>query len=286
VCDWSVYCGAAKNGNWNEYPDIEPDVCGLKIYNNETTGDLWVDDQSIREGHFKHWTSAKPIAVHAEDETVLEVLALVRQYRRKTHFCHISTAHEIDNLRAAKEEGLPVSIGVTPHHLHLTENDVKTLGTLGMMKPPLKTPVDRDALWSALAGGLVDVIESDHAPHTPEEKRSDKIYYGVPGLQTTLPLMLTAAVEGRIALDRVIEMLSSNPHRIFGLICPPDTYTMVDIDDSFVIDRSWLRGNCRWSLFEGMRVRGCVREVWIRGTKVFDGENVLVQPGFGQNLYG
>ncbi|NWF68832.1 MAG: hypothetical protein HXY40_07090 [Chloroflexi bacterium] len=286
LCDWGLYYGAAKADNWGTYPAIIDDVCGLKIYNNATTGNLLIDDQAIRAQHYQHWPRSKVIAVHAEDETMRDILALVRQYRQRTHFCHICTTYEIGLLRAAKAEGLPVTLGVTPHHLFLTEDDIKRLGTHGLMKPPLKTRADQAALWQALADGLVDVVESDHAPHTLAEKSSEKTYYGVPGLQTTLPLLLTAVHEKRLPLERAVALVSANPRRIFGLECPPDTYTLVDLGESFVIDSAWLRGGCGWSPFEGMRVRGRVRSVSIRGTQVFDGESVRVRPGFGQNLFG
>ncbi|HEX2622491.1 MAG TPA: hypothetical protein VHL11_20165, partial [Phototrophicaceae bacterium] len=276
-----------KAGNWVDYGDaLYADVCGLKIYNNETTGVLLIDDQAIRAQHYAHWTSNKPIAVHAEEDTVLEILALVRQYRRFTHFCHVSSAREIGYLIAAKEEGLPISIGVCPHHLWLTQDDLPRLGSLGRMKPELETPADRDALWKAVQSGVVDVIESDHAPHLLSEKQSEKPPYGVPGLETTLPLLLTAVSEGRLTLDQTIPMISDNPRRIFGLTCPPETYTLIDLDVDYVLDKFILHTLCGWSPFEGMRLRGKVLETWIRGVKVFDGvENqVQVEPGFGKQV--
>jgi dihydroorotase len=284
VCDWGVYFGASQADNEAEYAGVIRDVCGLKIYNNATTGALLIDDQAVRERHYRAWLSAKPIAVHAEDETVADILQLVRQYPKPTHFCHISTRREIDLLRQAKADGLPVSVGVTPHHLYLTEDDVKSLGTLGLMKPTLKTPADRDALWQAIADGVVDVVESDHAPHTLAEKSSDTPPYGVPGLETTLPLLGLAVHEGRLTIERVIKLVASNPRRLFGIPCPENTFTCVELDDSYVIDRSHLRTQCGWSPFEGMRVYGRVTEVWIRGQRAFDGENVLVSAGFGHNV--
>ena len=204
------------------------------------------------------------IADHAEGETVLDIIALVRQYGKRTHFCHISTADEIRYLTAAKNEGLPVTIGVCPHHLYLTEDDISALGALGLMKPELKTQADQDALWTALQAGVVDIIESDHAPHTLAEKFSSKPTYGVPGLETTLPLMGLAVREGRLMMEQVINLVANNPRRIFGLPCPDDTYTLVDTDESFVIARENLHTACGWSPFEGMRVWGKVREVTIR----------------------
>ena len=119
------------------------------------------------------------------------------------------------------------TLGVCPHHLFLTENDVPRLRGYGIMKPGLKTAHDRDTLWQAVADGLVDVIESDHAPHTIAEKESDKPPYGVPGLETTLPLMLTAAAEGRVTLDQVIALVSTSAHRIWSLNVPPETFRVV-----------------------------------------------------------
>lgn len=286
VCDWGIYFGAATTENWRIYDDVISMVCGLKIYNNETTGTLLIDDQAIREDHYRAWPEQKIIAVHAESETVLDILALVRQYRKRTHFCHISTADEIRYLTNAKNEGLPITIGVCPHHLYLTQNDVATLGTLGLMKPELKTQADQDALWSALQNGIVDVVESDHAPHTLAEKFSGKPTYGVPGLETTLPLLCLAVREGRLTMERVIDLVANNPRRIFGLLYPDETFTLVDADESFIISRDNLHTACGWSPFEGMRVWGKVCEVSIRGQRVYDGENILIQPGSGRNVYG
>src|SRR5690606_27615207 len=184
--------------------------CGLKMFCNATTGDLLIEDQVQRKKHFHAWDNGKVLAVHAEGKTVLDILELVRIDRGPTHFLHISTAEEIAYLTAAKEEGLPVTIGVCPHHLWLTEDDISTLGSKGLMKPELKTKGDQAALWQAVQNGIVDIIESDHAPHTLAEKASEKPPYGVPGLETTLPLLCTAVHEGRLTMERVIELVSTH----------------------------------------------------------------------------
>ncbi len=286
VCDWGVYFGASQTDSSPYFERVFPQVCGLKMYNNATTGTLLIAEQAIREQHFRHWPQGKPIAVHAEGQTVAEILDLVRRYRTPTHFCHISTAEEIGLLRQAKTEGLPVTLGLTPHHLFLTEDDVQTLGVFGRMKPELKTKTDQQALWDAITDGLADVIESDHAPHTLAEKSAATPPSGVPGLETTLPLLCTAVREGRLSAERVIELVARRPQQIFGVQPPTDTYTIIDLDASYIIERGNLTTRCGWSPFEGMRVYGTVREVWIRGQKVFDGEQVLAPSGFGHNLYG
>lgn len=286
VCDWGAYFGASQADNTAFYAEVASRTCGLKIYNNATTGDLLVEDQALRSKIYAAWPDDRLIAVHAEGETVRDILALVREYRKRTHFVHISTAEEIAMLSAAKEEGLPVTLGVCPHHLWLSEDDLPTLKGYGLMKPELKTKADQAALWEAIQAGVVDIIESDHAPHTRAEKESAHPPYGVPGLETTLPLMLTAVHEGRLTLEHLTRLVADHPRRIWGLTSPAETYTLVDLDAAYTLENDTLQTACGWSPFTGMRVTGRVLETWIRGVQVYDGERVLVEPGFGQNLFG
>ena len=285
-CDWGLYFGASQVDNTAEYEKIASSVCGLKIYNNSTTGDLLINRQSDREKHYRAWTAHKPIAVHAEADTVGDILELVRKYRRPTHFLHISAKQEIDRLAQAKEAGLPITVGVCPHHLFLTENDLPTLGALGLMKPELKTKTDQQALWGAIERGIVDIIESDHAPHTLAEKESDPPPFGVPGLETTLALMLQAVKEGRLPLEQAAAMLSGNVHRIWNIRPPAETYTLVDTEPNNSVTGANLLTKCGWSPFEGMKISGKILEVWIRGHQVYDGEQVLSTAGFGKNVFG
>ena len=284
-CDWGLWFGAAQPGNEEHYGDVQRQVCGLKIYNNETTGDLLIEDQGLRDRIITAWPKNKPIAVHAEEDTVGDILQLVRRHRKHVHFCHVSSAYELRLLAAAREEGLPVSIGVCPHHLFLTRDDLAALGPLGLMKPELKTSADRDALRQALGSGLVDVVESDHAPHTLAEKLADEPAHGVPGLETALPLLGQAVHEGWLEPDRLIELVSTNPRRLFGYPAPPaDSWTELDLAESRVIENGKLHSHCGWSPFSGMRVHGVVRQVILRGQQVYDGEQVHAAPGSGLPL--
>lgn len=286
LCDYGVYFGASQADNTADYENLRG-VCGLKIFNNATTGNLLIDSPADREKHYAAWNVGRVIAVHAEGETVLDILDKVRRTRKPTHFLHISTAEEIGYLQAAKAEGLPVTVGVCPHHLYLSEDDLPRLGALGLMKPELKTRADVNALWDALAAGVVDVIESDHAPHTLDEKHNaeGKPIYGVTGLETTLPLMLLAVREGRLSSEQLPALLADNPRRIFGVPAAPETYTLIEPDAAWTITNADLHTAPKWSPFDGMRVWGKVRGVWIRGTQVYDGERFLVGAGFGQNLF-
>lgn len=285
VCDYGIYIGASQADNTTEYASLAHASCGLKIFNNATTGDLLLERQSDRQHHYQAWSDSRIIAVHAEEETILDILSLVRLTRKRTHFLHISTAKEIRFIKAAKEEGLPITCGVCPHHLFLTQADEATLKGYAIMKPSLKTAADRDALWEAIRAGIVDIIESDHAPHTRAEKERENPAFGVTGLETTLPLMLTAASEGRVSLEQVVAMVSSNPCRIWGLKVPEGTYTRVNTDETYIIENNKQFTACGWTPFDGMKVKGKVAETWIRGTKVYDGEAVLVERGFGRNLF-
>lgn len=285
-CDYGVYFGADQGGNQAAYPEAAAHVIGIKFYCNATTGGLLIAEQAVRAAHMAAWAAAsrKPIAVHAEGGTVAELLALVRQFRHPVHFCHISTAEEIALLRAAKADGLPVSVGVCPHHLYLTQDDLPRLGPFGLMKPELKTRADAAALWAAIADGTVDVIESDHAPHTRAEKESAVPPFGVPGLETTLALMGLAVREGRLSAERLIDLVCANPARIFGVVPPPGTITLLDLDASFIISDAEQRTAAGWTPFAGIRVWGRVRQVTIRGQVAFDGEHVTARLGFGQNV--
>lgn len=283
-CDWGLWFGAASPGNQAHFSAVQREVCGLKIYNNETTGDLLIEDQGLRERILAAWPADKPVAVHAEGQTVADILALVRLHRNRVHFLHTSSREELHLLAAAKEEGLPVSIGVCPHHLFLTHNDLSALGAFGLMKPELKSAADRDALRQAISSGLVDVVESDHAPHTFEEKRGSQPVFGVPGLETTLPLLAEALHEGWLEPARLVELVSTAPRRLFGFPAPPNSWTELDLDAVQVIENRRLHTFCGWSPFDGMRVHGVLRAVTLRGQQVFDGDQVCAAPGNGQQL--
>lgn len=284
-CDWGVYYGASQADNTATYNQINHLTCGLKIFCNATTGNLLVETQEEQRRHIMAWNGKKPIAVHAEGETVDGILEIVRETGRQVHFLHISTQYEIERLRAAKAEGLPVTVGVCPHHLFLTEADEAHLGTFGQMKPGLKTSQDRDALWQALNDGVVDVIESDHAPHTAEEKQSSHPPFGVPGLETTIPLMMTAVDEMRVPLKTVIDCVSTNPRRIWGLEAPPETFCVVELGVTDYINASTMHTACGWTPFEGMKITARIAETWIRGRKAYHRGEVLAQPGEGANLF-
>jgi len=277
VCDVGFHFGTLGD-NFKEFPKVIDKVTGLKIYMNVTTGNFKIDAGSLTE-IYKHWPDSKPILLHAEDDVSDIVLKTLANVPKKTHICHVSSEAELTFVMKAKEKGLPITCGVTPHHLFLSVKDAERLGAYGHMKPYLKAKRDIDFIWQHL--DAVDVIESDHAPHTKDEKDSGTPPFGVPGLETTLPLMLTAVAEGKLTQLKLIEKLHGNAARIFNITVDDTTKVEVDMSE-YIVKNEDLLTKCGWSPFDGRRVVGRVRAVYIRGIKVFACGLVLTNKGSGK----
>lgn len=277
VCDIGFHFGTLGD-NFDLFPQIIKHVTGLKVYMNITTGNFIINTERLID-IYNAWPGNKPILLHAEDDVSKIVLETLKALPKPTHICHVSSEAELTFVMKAKDLGLPITCGVTPHHLFLTEDDVAKLGSYGKMKPSLKSKKDQTFIWDHLDG--VDVIESDHAPHTKKEKDSAEPPMGVPGIETTLPLMLTAANEGKLNQERVTELLHTNPAKIFNIKTDRDTNIEVDMGE-YEIRVKDLLTKCGWSPFAGKKVVGKVIRVNIGGTTVFKDGNVLTSPGSGK----
>lgn len=278
-CDVGFFVGA-QDDNVHAVSRLGDRSVGMKMYLGQTYGPLLISRLGVAMGHFLGWFGPGPIAVHAEGLMLAAAIALARATDSPVHCCHVSRRAEIALIRAVKEQGAPVTCEVTPHHLFLTERDADRLGPLGYMKPTLGTEADRQALWDNL--DVVDAIASDHAPHTREEKASANPPPGVPGLETTLPLMLTAACEGRLSMSRLVKLLSRNPGMIFGVLPAADTWVEIDNEAEWTLGNGPLHTRCGWSPFEGFKVRGRVTRVVLRGQTMFEDGEVLAAPGSGR----
>ena len=279
LCDVGCYIGATE-ANAREAASLSAQAPGLKIYLDQTYGPLRMQSLPALLDHFRAWPADRPIAVHAEGLSAAVAIGLAQSFGRRLHLCHVSRTDEITLIRAAKEAGAKLTCEVTPHHLFLTEDDARRLGAYGDMRPPLASQADVDALWANL--DVVDCIATDHAPHTRAEKEGESAPPGVPGLETMLPLLLTAVSEGRLALERVVELTCYAPKRIFGLPAQPDTHIGVEPDASFVLSNETLHTKCAWTPFAGMSVRGKVREVILRGQTVYKDGAIPAKPGSGK----
>ncbi|MBI2029069.1 amidohydrolase family protein [Candidatus Gottesmanbacteria bacterium] len=284
VCDYGLIFGASQEDNTEEFKKIIPKVAALKVYMDQTTGTLLVEKLGLLEKIFRMWRSEKPIMVHAEDATLAKAISLSAFYKKHVHFCHVSLADEVELIKRAKEQKIKISAEATPHHLFLTENDRKRLGPFGIMKPPLRSVSDVQALWHGLIDGTIDMVATDHAPHTMSEKKSNKPPFGVTGLETALPLLLTVYKQKKLTLDQVIKLYHHNPRKIFNLPTQKNTYIMVDLDNKYELKNKDLKTKCGWSPFAGWQLYGKVHEVVLRGKTVYKNGKILAKKGYGKNI--
>lgn len=286
-CDYGIYVGAGLD-NAADIPPLAPKAAGLKMYLDATFGPLLLDNIESWMAHLEHWPAEalgtpRPIVAHAERQTLAALLFVAGLYNRPVHIAHVSRREEILLIRTAKEKGVPVTCEVCPHHLFLTTDDFAWLPPgRREVRPRVAAPADRDALWAHL--DVVDCFATDHAPHLLSEKDSETPPPGFPGVETMLPLLLTAAHEGRLTLADITTRLHDNPKKIFGLPEQPDTWVEVDPDAEYDIRAAEMHSRCGWTPFEGWKVRGRVTRVVLRGQDAYRGGEVLAPRGFGKNI--
>lgn len=284
-CDYAQFIGAGPD-NAEAAASLAPRAAGLKMYLDSTFGELRLNDMTLWLEHFRRWTGPGPIVVHAEGRSMAAALALSQMFDKPVHIAHVSLREEILLIKEAKARGVRVTCEVTPHHLFLTasEKPSSLAGGEGRLavRPPLAAQKDVDALWENL--DVVDCFATDHAPHTIMEKEGENPPPGFPGLETLLPLLLTAASEGRLTVDDIILRLHTNPRRIFCL--PEQSETWVEVDETarWEIRASALHSKCGWTPFEGWAVRGRVQRVVLRGREAYRDGRVLAPPGFGMDV--
>ncbi len=267
LCEVHQYCGVSM-GALPELEALGAHAPALKVYMDPTYGDLKVGGLKDLRQIIARWPTTKVIAIHAEGGSLYDALRLAEELPCRLHICHVSLREEIEAIARAKGRGLAVTCEVTPHHLFLTEVDAQRLGALGDMRPRLASTMDVDALWEHLQE-TVDLIATDHAPHTLEEKaQAVAVPPGVPGLESSLPLMLTAMLQGRLSLTRLIELMYSNPLRIFDLPVQTDTWVEASLGEESIFPSRALYTRCAWSPFSGRVARASVRRVVLRGQEV------------------
>jgi dihydroorotase len=203
-------------------------------------------------------------------KAVAKAISLSKLYRTKLYIAHVSTKAELDLIRKAKDKGLSVYAEATPHHLFLSDNAYGLLGTRALMNPPLRSEEDRQALWQAIHDGTIDTIGSDHAPHTLEEKMQPfgKAHAGVPGIETTLPLLFTAYDEGLITLEKIVALTRTNSEKIFSLPSNNDV-VLVDLKKEKKLVEKDLKTRCGWSPYTGKMLKGWPA-ITIIGGKVYE----------------
>ncbi|HYD98949.1 MAG TPA: dihydroorotase [Alphaproteobacteria bacterium] len=313
-CDYAFYVGGTP-GNPHDLADLEeqPGCAGVKIFMGSSTGDLLVEEDAMIDAVLAH--GRRRVAVHAEDEPLLRerrallgdnphprlhplwrnedvclraterLLALAIKRRRRVHVLHVTTAQEIDLLGRHKDLA---TVETTPNHLTMAAPECyDRLGTYAQMNPSVKGPEHRERLWRGIAEGIIDVIGSDHAPHTREEK--DKPYpnspSGMTGVQTLVPVMLDHVAAGRLSLERFVDLTSAGPARIFNIagkgrlaIGYDADLTLVDLKARREITDSWIESRCGWTPFHGMTVTGWPMATVVRGRIAMRDGAILGQP--------
>jgi len=264
------------------------------------------------------------ISVHAEDPRVLErfksngngIEEFIRSRPREAeiseisrllplaenahiHICHVTTSESVDLIRRGKKQKNKVTCEVTPHHLLLSLTHLRRLGPYAHVLPPLRSPADGSDLLRALRDGTIDIVSSDHAPHTAEEKEKGQANLfeappGVVGVETSLPLMLTLVRKGKLSLFRLIEAMCTSPAKIFGLRnesgVPKGTLEIGGDADLVVVDqkKKWklkgkeLHGKTKFTPFEGREVIGMPTMTFVRGKKVFEEGEIVGKRGYGK----
>ncbi|ODU22135.1 MAG: dihydroorotase [Sphingomonas sp. SCN 67-18] len=302
-CDHAFYVGAtAANAESLAELEMLPGAAGVKIFMGASTGDLLVAEDSELARVLA--SGVRRVAIHSEDEARMNarkgeriagdpashpvwrddesamlstrrIIALARAARRRIHILHITTPAELEFIAQNKDIA---TCEVTPQHLTLAAEDAyPRLGTYAQMNPPIRSAAHREGLWRWLNQGVPDVIGSDHAPHTIEEKA--KPYpdspSGMPGVQTLLPLLLDHVAQGRLSLQRLIELTSAGPQRVFGIVGKgriaagyDADFTIVDRKAQWTVEEDWVASRCGWSPFTGMKLTGKPVGTIVRGHRV------------------
>jgi len=307
-CDFAFYVGGTRE-NIDDIPVLEKleGSAGIKVFMGSSTGDLLVDDESSLDRIISRLS--RRAAFHSEDEERLKsrldarragdptshpewrdeeaaiistrrLARLAEKYKKRVHVLHVSTAAEMEFLVAHKDW---VSVEVTPHHLTLVAPECyEQLGTYAQMNPPVRDERHRRAIWAGVASGVVDVLGSDHAPHTREEK--DHAYpdshSGMTGVQTLVPIMLDHVNAGRLTIERFVDLTSHGPQRLFGIrgkgriaVGYDADFTIVDLMREETISDEQVASRAGWTPYHGKRVKGWPVGTFVRGRRVmWEGE--------------
>ena len=313
-CDFAFFIGGTHE-NVDQLPELEklPGCAGVKVFMGSSTGSLLVEDDDGVEKILR--AISRRAAFHSEDEPRLEarkdvrvegdpkshpiwrdeeaavkctkrLLALSKKTGKRIHVLHISTADEMPLLAEHKDL---VSVEVTPHHLTLDETAYDRLGTYVQMNPPVRNAEHRAGIWKGVDAGIADILGSDHAPHTREEKEQPypKSPSGMTGVQTLVPIMLDHVNNGKMTLERFVDMTSHGPNRLFQIagkgriaVGYDADLTVIDLKRKQTISNDWIASKPGWTPYDGVEVTGWPVGTIVRGkTVMWEGELVEANQG-------
>jgi dihydroorotase len=321
LVNYGFYLGATKD-NFEDIKNARQ-VAGVKILVGSSTGNLLVSEDENIEKLFTipniHW------ALHAEDEhmiienlkkysndndptvhskirdrkvavnAVKRIIALAKKTNAHIRICHISTEEEIELIKNARQEDVNISCEVSPHHLFLNEQAYKKFGNFVKVNPPLRTKKDNKALMQALRSGIIDVIATDHAPHTIDEKRQeyDKAPAGIPEIQTSLPLLLNEISKGNLDLKKLVEITSEKPAELLHIKNKGKIkqgydadLTVIDLNKREMILKKMLKSKCGWSPYESWELKGWPVMTFVNGNLVYNNGKINEQNKGKEITYG
>ncbi len=229
---------------------------------------------------------------HAEAKAVKRLQEIAKQANVQMHFCHISTKEALGEICEGKKSTVRITCETTPHNLFLDSDDLNRIGTLALTMPPVRDKNQVTVLWNGLKNGRIDILASDHAPHALVEKNAKAIWdvkVGIPGLETTLPLLLTAVKHGCLSIRDVVRVMSEKPAEIFGLTSKgrlmeknDADLTVVDLDKKGKIDASKFQSKAKYSPFDGWTIEGKPVKTFVKGQLVMDEGEIVAKAGSGQ----
>jgi dihydroorotase (multifunctional complex type) len=303
---------------------VDEGVIGFKLFMVHQIGGLKINNDEMLQDAFTHVGEVNvPVAIHAEDEAIISVkeqelkvakhdnpIDFLRAHSEKAevkavervlktsnetkahiHFCHVSTKAALAHITEAKSTGRTITSEVTPNHLLLSNVDFERRGSLLAIMPPLRKNADIEALWEGLTNGAIDTLGSDHAPHALDEKLARSIWdvkVGVPGLETTLPLMLSMIKKNRLTIDLLVQLLAESPAKIFGLNGKGKLeqnmsadFVAVDLKKTFKIDASRFHSKAKYSPYEAWEVQGKPMKTIVNGQLIMDEQEIVAKSGSG-----
>jgi dihydroorotase len=317
AANYAFYFGAT-NDNIDEIRALDPSLtCGLKVFMGASTGNMLVDDESTLNAIFRD--SPVLIATHCESTPMIMAnikeamekygkeipvteharirsaeacyasselaVALAKKHEAQLHVLHISTARELDLFKPGPIEGKHITAEACVHFLHFDDSQYETYGNLIKCNPAIKSAQDQSALFAAINDGRLDIIATDHAPHTLEEKHSDDYLSapsGLPLVQDVLVAVLETVHDGKLDLHTVVRGITHNPAKRFGVVergFIREGYhadlVLVDMHGTTDVTRERVLSRCGWSPFEGRRFRSSIDAVWVNGVLAYDGERVI-----------
>lgn len=314
--DFGVYAGVTDN-NIKNIEELAKKSCGFKIYLGGTTNPLQFSENNLKETFDRIKSTNKPVLIHAEDNNCLakhnlkennlvdhmhshpaeceetaikNILKISRDTNAKIHVCHLSS---IEGLELLRKRSKNISCGVTPHHLLFTAQDDLKPQSYYKVNPPIRTNFDEEALFDGLKNGLIDILESDHAPHTSEEKDAEfnVAPSGLPGVETMFPLFLYMVKKETLSFQQLISLLCEKPAELLKVskgrieVGRDADFIVVDLKEDCKIKSENLHSKCGWTPFEGWPAI-FPEYVFVRGEKLIEEQEMLGAKGFGKFVGG